>query len=64
MISNNMMLATIEALNMNMDKSMKDASVRPFEVNIDGKKVAEATKGFMNKSLGVVSRMGGRQVAT
>ena len=64
MISNNMMLATIEALNMNMDKSMKDASARPFEVNIDGKKVAEATKGFMNKSLGVVSRMGGRQVAT
>lgn len=64
MISNNMMLATIEALNMNMDKSMKDTSARPFEVNIDGKKVAEATKGFMNKSLGVVSRMGGRQVAT
>lgn len=64
MISNNMMLATIEALNMNMDKSMKDASARPFEVNIDGKKVAEATKGFMNKSLGVVSRLGGRQVAT
>lgn len=64
MISNNMMLATIEALNMNMDKSMKDASARPLEFNIDGKKVAEATKGFMNKSLGVVSRMGGRQVAT
>lgn len=64
MISNNMMLATIEALNMNMDKSMKDVSARPFEFNIDGKKVAEATKGFMNKSLGVVSRMGGRQVAT
>ena len=43
---------------------MKDASARPLEFNIDGKKVAEATKGFMNKSLGVVSRMGGRQVAT
>ena len=64
MISNNMMLATIEALNMDIGKSIKDASARPLDINIDGKKVAEATKGFMNKSLGVVSRMGGRQVAT